>query len=103
MGHDIYGYHLEEVSYLRRSMRSAAIHRFYEALGAEKYDGGVSGTGESIIVRVSRLKRALTAIRKMGTDDDSEFTKEDKADFVEFINETIDGKDKDDYVAVGFY
>lgn len=68
-----------EVAYLRRNMASETIHDFYKFLYCDEVDGGVSGRGYYVIVKLETIKEAMLKIAN------SNFDIEDKDDYVDFL------------------
>ncbi len=68
-----------DIAYLRRSMSSKTIHKFYEFLYCNDVDGGVSGRGYFVIVSLKTIEEAFLKVKN------SDFDKEDKIDYMEFL------------------
>ena len=67
MGHDIFGFKTKrsrtQVAYLRRSAWNSLGRKIYEALEAEKFDGGCSGIGDKETFTKAQLLEALDYLR----------------------------------------
>ena len=70
------------IAYLRRSMNSETIHKFYKFIYS-KNDNGVSGSGASEIINLDTLKEALQKVK------DSDFDEEDKKDYSDFLKKCV--------------
>ena len=73
-----------EIAYLRRNMSSRTIIKVYEFLGCVNNYNGVSGDGNFIIVALRELKEAREKVKQ-----EVNLDKEDKTDYLYFINKCI--------------
>ncbi len=73
-----------QIAYLRRSMNSKTIHKFYEFIDCSGLDNVVSGSGAFVIVDLETIKEA---IKKVVNED---FDLEDEHDYVEFLDKLVD-------------
>ncbi len=60
-------------------MASETIHDFYKFIYCDEVDGGVSGRGYYVIVKLETIKEAILKIAN------SNFDNEDKHDYREFL------------------
>ena len=67
------------IAYLRRNFSSDSIHEFYKFLYCQDVDGGVSGRGYFVIVSLETIEEAFSKVK------DSDFDKEDKLEYMEFL------------------
>lgn len=60
MGHDIYGYNRngKEIAYARFFMSNPSASTLYYILGAEEYNGGVSGIGAKEKFSLEQMEKA---------------------------------------------
>ncbi|MFJ5715980.1 hypothetical protein [Neobacillus sp. NPDC093127] len=73
MGHDISGYNKagEEIAYARFSMGNYNAAILYNLLDANKYDAGVSGSGDSSTFSIQQIEKALSASKRFYKNGDS--------------------------------
>ncbi|MFC2948136.1 hypothetical protein [Virgibacillus sediminis] len=67
LGHDISGFNKagEEVAYARFSMGNYNATILYNLLDANRYNAGVSGSGQSSTFSLDQMERALDSYRKL--------------------------------------
>ena len=73
MGHDISGYNKagEQIAYARFSMANYNATILYSLLDANKYDAGVSGSGDSSTFSTQQIEKALNAFNQLYDNSDS--------------------------------
>ncbi|MBM7573610.1 hypothetical protein [Aquibacillus albus] len=77
MGHDITGHNIngKEIAYAQFSMGNYNATILYSLLDADKYNAGVSGSGDTTTFSVQQMDKALDVFKKLCNNGDSTLLK----------------------------